>query len=181
MINIYKMKNSTFYDNFKRFVLLFCLSLIWLLLVIIFSYPWLIGYILSDKHSFLESIIVSARDERIFLVNFALCAFFCYDMFSHQVQNKMEKNIFKPLFFCVCALVISCLLFIITLDEVSIIPILKSNKALYFLWVVLLAYFFIMKFFGFMYAYPETTEDIKILSQLDENIKNEINILIKRD
>lgn len=147
----------------------------------IFSYPWLIGFALFDNHNILKSLLDSARQENIWIVNMSLSIFFCYDMISHKYSNQKLNNrnynmqIYKPLFLGVLAMVVSCFLFFATLKEVTINPIFKSNDALYFLWITLLALFLIMKYSGFKYLYLETNENIeKIMfnADIEENINN---------
>jgi len=92
--------------------------MIWLIFIVIFSYPWLIGFALHEKHNILDSLRDSARQENIWIVNMSLSIFFCYDMISHKYSNKKLNNrkekknydmqIYKPLFFSALAIVISC-------------------------------------------------------------------------
>lgn len=178
-----QLKSLTFTsERLSQYVTWFVLSFVWISLVVVFSYPWFTGFVLSNEHNFWKSVIDSSKELHVFIINIVLCIFFYIDMFTHQVLNKDkkdEKSIFKPLFFCASAMILSCFLFIFTRDELTvnstINACLKSNTSLYLLWGLLLIVFLLMKYFGFRYV--TSTERIENTPVCDENMINDINSL----
>jgi len=165
----YLMRNLT-----NQVVLL--LSLVWVVLIMLFTYPWVYEWVFKGTSSmgisFLESIINSSKQGSMLLVNLSVSVFYSFDLVIST--RKIKKEDLMKLLTCAVPVSISCLIYIIANKTLHIRMFFYSSVFIIIMWIFLIIAFIFIKYMG---CKIPKKDDIVISSDITNSQKQKLNTL----